>query len=139
MAGVSKEYATLLAQVIPVLALALGLEVRAIVARMTRRADAEEPISPYRAGALTGALGVALAFLAGIEIRALYIVAESDQFWPNMAFVPLATAVVFLAPIPGAIYAGMQTGAVTSTRAAASTAVGMVVLSGVVFYAFFSF
>jgi len=128
---VSKEYATLLAQVIPVLALALGLEIRAIVGRMKQSVDAGEPIRPFRSGALLGALGVILAFLGGIEIQALSIVAGSG-FWSDLT-VPLATGFVFLAPMPGAVYVGMRTEG-SSPRRAGTIAAGwtavLVVLMG---------
>jgi hypothetical protein len=40
------------------------------------------------------ALGVVLTSLAGIEIRALYLIAGPDEFWSNLV-VPSAIAVVF--------------------------------------------
>jgi hypothetical protein len=39
-------------------------------------------------------LGVVLTSLAGIEIRALYLIAGPDEFWSNLV-VPSAIAVVF--------------------------------------------
>jgi hypothetical protein len=69
---------------------------------MKQRGDTEEPTRPFRSGALLGALGVILTFLAFIEIRALFVDAGPDEFWSDLA-VPSATAVAFLAPVPGAI------------------------------------
>jgi hypothetical protein len=46
------------------------------------------------ATAYLAALGVVLTSLAGIEIRALYLIAGPDEFWSNLV-VPSAIAVVF--------------------------------------------
>lgn len=138
---VSEEYATLLAQVVPVLALALGLEVRALLDRPKQQrvaapADAEEPKpSPWTAGFWTGAFGFILASLAGIEVRALSVVA-GPGFWGNVA-VPLATAAVFLAPVPWGLYVGQRIDGIASRRATATAAACTAALVGVVVLAYF--
>ena len=95
---------------------------------MKQRGDTEEPTRPFRSGPLLGALGVILTFLACIEIRALYVDAGPDEFWSDLA-VPSATAVVFLAPVPGAIYVGLRAEGVATRRAADFAAAWMAVFS----------
>jgi hypothetical protein len=57
--------------------------------RVILRPDKQYPPTAYLA-----ALGVVLTSLAGIEIRALYLIAGPDEFWSNLV-VPSAIAVVF--------------------------------------------
>ena len=80
------------------LALALGLELRAIVGRTKERAaavDANDDSNPgFCHGASFGILGFIFTLLAGIEILALSVVAGPDGFWNNLT-VPLATAIVY--------------------------------------------
>ena len=139
---VSKEYATLLAQVVPVLALALGLELRAIVGRTKERAaavDATDDSNPgFWHGASLGILGFILTLLAGIEIRALYVVAGPDGFWNDLT-VPLTTAIVFLAPVAVALYGVHRAEGTAPWPAAWRVAAWMAVFTVFLVLEFFSF
>jgi hypothetical protein len=87
---------------------------------------------------LLGAVGVILTFLASIEIRALYLIAGPDEFWSDLV-VPSAIAVVFLAPVPGALYVGLRAEEVAPRRAAAFAAAWMAVFAVLLVFEFLSF
>jgi hypothetical protein len=76
---VSKEYRTLFAQAVPVLALALGVELRAIVGHTKERAlPLSTPMTRIQGLARRVARHLRLILmLAGVEIRELYVVAGS--------------------------------------------------------------
>jgi len=104
----SNEYANLLAQVVPVLALALGLEVRSLVAYSRKAAEeqtrrGEKPAFPFWAGLAWGAAFAALVTLAAIEIKALYVVSGREGFWDDTT-VPTAVAIVFMIPFAAGFY-----------------------------------
>ncbi|MEV4660216.1 hypothetical protein [Micromonospora sp. NPDC049301] len=90
----TRDYAALLAQVIPVVALALGLEIRSMASRIRA---AKKPVRNWR-GMLLIYMCVALFVLACAEIRVLAVVA-GDTFirsWTLMLI--FAIIVAFMAP-----------------------------------------
>jgi hypothetical protein len=75
----NREYASLLAQVVPVIAIAVGLEIRAITARI-RSAGGEAAVSDW-VHTLLLYLCMTLLVLGVVEIRALAVV--GGGFSPN--------------------------------------------------------
>lgn len=117
----SKDYAALLAQVIPVIALALGLELRSALARFT--ADQAADSRPRRRTAASGlrvreprskepardqyymitAMWICILVLAFLEIKALSVVAghSLEEEWEFI--LAGAILVAFLSPVANAI------------------------------------
>ncbi|MFI5712926.1 hypothetical protein [Kribbella sp. NPDC051620] len=100
----SREYASLLAQVVPVIAIALGIEIRAIIARI--RDIGRENVPTWRLSTLVY-LGFTLLVLGIVEICALAVVA-GDFFTQSWTwFLALAILVAFIAPIFDAASEGL--------------------------------
>lgn len=97
---VDRDYAALLAQVVPVVALALGFEIRSMARRL--RVMDGRPVAAWRRSVLLY-LCTILIVLAFAEIRALAIVAGNDflDSW-TMMFI-LAIVVAFMAPAIDAV------------------------------------
>jgi hypothetical protein len=92
---VTRDYAALLAQVVPVVALALGFEIRSMAERI--RTTDEKPVPPWRRSLLLY-LCTTLLVLAFVEVRALAVVA-GDAFIRSWTYIfVLAIVVAFMAP-----------------------------------------
>ncbi|MCM0675089.1 hypothetical protein NCC78_10360 [Micromonospora phytophila] len=99
------NYAELLAQVVPVVAIALGLEIRSMADRIRATGDA----SVWRRGLLLN-LSVALLVLTFVEMKALAVVAGDDflNTWTYVLIAAIVTA--FLAPVFDALPASSLPG-----------------------------
>ncbi|MEU4241042.1 hypothetical protein [Actinoplanes sp. NPDC026619] len=117
----SKEYASLLAQVIPVIVLALGLELRSSLARFTaNRANGSRPTYRMKASGLRVrqpisrrptpeqdhlifAMWLSILVLAFVEIKALSVVAghSARSMWEFV--LEVAILIAFLSPVVNAI------------------------------------
>jgi hypothetical protein len=99
MANVPKDYAALIAQVVPVLAIALGLEtrsrVRLLKAAIPKEYNPDKKFDRERNVVLYLALG--LLFLAIIEVRSLHEVAGSASVVSQWV-IGAAVVTAFLAP-----------------------------------------
>lgn len=105
----TKDYATLVAQVIPVIALAFGLEVRAILVRNARAKETVERNLSIGALALLSMLVAGI--LAGGELRALAFARASKPGWHEILLgsdkpslmLNIAIALIFIVPTARAI------------------------------------
>lgn len=93
---VNANYAGLLAQVVPVIAIALGIEMRSLAARIRETGNPAQASTWQRSTLLT--LSITLLMLACIEVKALSVVA-GPNFHSTWATVVIGgIAVAFLAP-----------------------------------------
>ena len=105
----SKDYAALVAQVIPVFALALILEMRSVVERFVKSANDRmaqgDPLRTTATGTVAWftVLATVQLLLAGAELRALAVVEGSHAFWDTLTL-PVAIVLVVTTPIVINVY-----------------------------------
>jgi len=98
---VTNDYATLVAQVIPVMALALGLEIRSLVGRYTTiRAESEatHDVVAFDILYLILALSIVQVFLAAMENYALEAIAGTSEDSAFNIILSFAVFITFLSP-----------------------------------------
>ncbi|MFF5054016.1 hypothetical protein ACFY1S_12625 [Micromonospora sp. NPDC000663] len=100
----SREYAELLAQVIPVVALALGFEIRSLAKRI--RESGSKPVPNWQRNLLFQ-LCIILVVLALGEMRALSVVAGDGFVGSFTVTLVLAITAAFVAPLFDAIKESM--------------------------------
>ncbi|MGK8556290.1 hypothetical protein [Nocardia gipuzkoensis] len=97
------EYATVLAQVIPVLALAIGLEVRSLAQARAEAAKTRQPGTDWRSGVIAG-MAFVQVYLGFAEFAALETIAEGSMSVSHGILIALAIAVTFGSPVISAIF-----------------------------------
>jgi hypothetical protein len=125
----SKEYASLLAQVIPVFMLALGLEIRAQGERGRTYMQAHPNRWPRGWAWVAGASTVALGSLAGIEIKALYVVSGSGRFWADTTL-PAIIVIIAMLPTMQAIFGLIGQATTNEDRRAGWVVAGLMAFMG---------